>query len=127
LGLPFPLQLLHPLHIQNLHSKRVKAFYLIYLADPKRTVTTTTAPREMASTAPNLVPTPLAQTDATFIPGMPRYKAGHHITSDTRQEGLNEIERMLGDYLKGREQRETEKEAAHLRAAGPPPPLTFGT
>jgi hypothetical protein len=37
---------------------------------------------------------------------MPRYKAGHHIISDTWQEGLNEIKRMLGDYLKGREQRE---------------------
>jgi hypothetical protein len=38
------LSLLHPLHIQNLHSKRVKAFYITYLADPKRSVTTTPSP-----------------------------------------------------------------------------------
>jgi hypothetical protein len=35
------LSLLHPLHIQNLHSRRVKAFHPTHLADPKRSVTTT--------------------------------------------------------------------------------------
>jgi hypothetical protein len=41
------LSLLHPPHIQNLHSKRVKAFKLIYLADPKRSVTTTMQTRRI--------------------------------------------------------------------------------
>jgi hypothetical protein len=42
------LSLLHPPHIQNLHSKKSKAFKLIYLADPKRSINTTTVSGRLA-------------------------------------------------------------------------------
>jgi hypothetical protein len=46
------LLLLRPPPLQNLHSlKQVKAFYLIYLADPKRSVTTTTCKATIHSTS----------------------------------------------------------------------------